>query len=113
MTVFNAWYYSFSPQVAQLITEHSTVRLATRFALYPIIAILRVGAAVYNSIPNGGEPAMVLSGLIIIWLICATYVAPSLSMVLRFTRGKNTMLRFMIEDADAITIAFQIKMKRA
>jgi len=40
MSAFNAWYYSFSPGVAQFISHHALLRTVVRGALYPLIGIL-------------------------------------------------------------------------
>jgi hypothetical protein len=40
MQVFNAWYYSFSPAVAQYEYAHSTTRFMIKQALYPLMGIL-------------------------------------------------------------------------
>ena len=40
MQAFNAWYYSFSPYVAQFIASHDPVRAPVRVLLYPLLGIL-------------------------------------------------------------------------
>jgi len=85
MVVFNAWYYYFSPGVARFIGEHSAVRTVAKFALYPLIRILTIGAAVFSLFPTSPEAAAVTSGLIISSLIGAVYAAPLLAAFLAYS----------------------------
>jgi len=82
MTVFNAWYYSFSPGVAQFIWEHPAVRTVVKFTLYPLIRILKIGAVVFSLFPTSLEAGTVMSGLMISSLIGAVYAGPALAAFL-------------------------------
>jgi len=82
MVAFNAWYYSFSPGVAQFIREHPTVRTAAKLALYPVIGILRIGAAAFSLLPTSLEAGVVLSGLLVSSLIGLVYLAIPLTALL-------------------------------
>jgi hypothetical protein len=64
MLAFNAWYYSFSPAVAQFIRESQILRAATKFTLYPLIGILRIGAEAFHLFPTNPEVGAVVSGLL-------------------------------------------------
>jgi len=75
MTAFNAWYYSFSPTIAQVIREHSTLRTTVKFVLYPLIGILRIGATLFDFLPSNPEVNALASGLVVSSLIGAIYVA--------------------------------------
>jgi hypothetical protein len=86
MIAFNAWYYSFSPTFAQFIREHSTVRTVTKFALYPLMGILRIGAAAFYIFPTNLEAGAVVSGLLVSSLIGLVYLAPPLAAVLAYSR---------------------------
>ena len=48
MQVFNAWYYSFSPYVAQFIASNDPVRAPVRVLLYPLLGVLGVSAFTYS-----------------------------------------------------------------
>ena len=74
MIAFNAWYYSFSPSVADFISEHPPVRTAVKFALYPLIGILGIGAAAFRLFPTNLEAGAVVSGLIVSSLIGVVYL---------------------------------------
>jgi peptide/nickel transport system substrate-binding protein len=85
MAVFNAWYYSFSPSVAQLIREHPTVRTAAKFTLYPLIGILRIGAASFSLFPTNMETGAIVSGLLVSALIALVYLAIPLTALFAFS----------------------------
>jgi len=82
MVAFNAWYYSFSPFVAEFIREHSLARTVTKVMLYPIMGILRLGAASFYLFPANLEVGAVVSGLLISSLIGIVYLSPPLAAVL-------------------------------
>jgi streptogramin lyase len=82
MVAFNAWYYSFSPGVAEFIREHPTVRGAVKLALYPLIGILRIGAAAFSLFPTNLEAGAVLSGLLVSSLIGLVYLTIPLTALL-------------------------------
>jgi len=82
MVAFNAWYYSFSPTVAQLISEQSDLRTATKFMLYPLIGILRIGGEAFYLFPANPEAAAVVSGLLVSSLIGVVYLAMPLAAAL-------------------------------
>jgi hypothetical protein len=65
MVAFNDWYYSFSPAVAQFEYGHPLVRAAMKDVLYPVIAILQLGAAAFDLLPMNPEAGALLSGLTI------------------------------------------------
>jgi peptide/nickel transport system substrate-binding protein len=82
MVAFNAWYYSFSPYVAQFIREHALARTVTKLMLYPLMGILRLGAAVFYILPTNLEASAVVSGLLVSSLIGTVYLSPPLVAVL-------------------------------
>ena len=81
MIAFNAWYYSFSPFVAQFIREHSLARTLTKAMLYPLMGILRLGAAAFYIFPENLETGAVVSGLLVSSLIGMVYLSPPLVAV--------------------------------
>jgi streptogramin lyase len=93
MIVFNAWYYSFSPTVAQFIRENSAARTTTRFALYPLMAILRLGAASFYLFPTNLEAGAVLAGLLVSSLIGVVYVTIPLTVLLACSRRSYRIAR--------------------
>jgi peptide/nickel transport system substrate-binding protein len=97
MVAFNAWYYSFSPYVAQFIREHSLARTATKLMLFPLMGILRLGAAVFYVLPANLEASAVVSGLLVSSLIGIVYLTPPLMVVLAsFPRARRAAKRLQL-----------------
>ena len=93
MTVFNAWYYSFSPTVAQFIREYATARTVTKAALYPLMGILRLGVVAFYLFPSNLEAGAVVSGLMISSLIGLVYATPPLVAVLAYSPKARRVAR--------------------
>lgn len=93
MIAFNAWYYSFSPIVAQSIREHSPLRTVTEFMLYPLMGILRLGAQAFYLFPTNLEAAAVVAGLLVSSLIGMIYLSPPLAAVLAYSSRARRIAR--------------------
>ncbi len=90
MLAFNAWYYSFSPTIAQLIVQHSLARSAALVIISPLIAILRIGAAVFDFTPGGPEASAVVTGLLVSSLIGITFFSlPTYAFLRRSSRVRR------------------------
>lgn len=81
MTVFNGWYYSFSPQVADFERGQPWLKEAVRVSVYPLLGILDLSTQVHDALAFNGEAAIVGAGLTASALIGLLYFAP-LSAVL-------------------------------
>ena len=81
MVVFNAWYYSFSPGVANYISSHSAERTVMKGVLYPLVGILYLTSNLYSATASFPELAVLLSGLIASSLIGAFYLGLPLSLI--------------------------------
>lgn len=86
MTIFNAWYYSFSPAVAQFEYSHSTARMIIRTTLYPLIGILHFSSLSYAMLASQPELAVLATGIITSFLIGLVYVALPISCLLHVTK---------------------------
>jgi hypothetical protein len=73
MQVFNAWYYSFSPSVAQFIASNDPIRAPIRVFLYPLLGVLSVSAFTYSLFSATPESGIVMAGLVASSLIGLTY----------------------------------------
>jgi len=93
MVAFNAFYYSFSPTVAQFIREHQIVRTVMKFALYPLMGVLRIGAAVFDLFPMNHEAGAVASGLLVSSLIGLVYLTGPLAVVLAYSSRARRVVR--------------------
>jgi hypothetical protein len=97
MVAFNAWYYSFSPHVAEFIRGNSLARTVTKLMLYPLMGILRVGAPAFHLFPTNPEAGAVISGLVVSSLIGIVYLTPPLVTVLGYSsRARRTAARLRL-----------------
>lgn len=74
MTVFNSWYYSFSPQVAANLQANLAERTIMKVVLYPLIGTLWLSSATFDLFRSYPEVAILLSGLMASSLIGAIYL---------------------------------------
>jgi len=90
MTVFNQFYYSFSPSAAQSIAENEILGAVTKLLLYPLIGILHLAAMTYDAFQFSFEVGVVAAGLVASSLIGLVYFSPivfcSLAMLKRRRR---------------------------
>lgn len=88
---FNAFYYSWSPYVAQAEYDNPALRSIIKTAIYPLLFSLdasKNAASIFSAIP---ELAVLISGLVAASFIGLIYFAPlaaSIFLVLRW-RGRN------------------------
>lgn len=64
MVVFNDWYYSFSPIVAEYEYTHAGLRDALKVTLYPLIGTLHVAEIVFSAFAFQPEVAALLAGIV-------------------------------------------------
>jgi streptogramin lyase len=88
MQVFNAWYYSFSPAVAQYEYTHSTTRFMIKQSLYPLMGILHLASSTYALLGFEPEAAALVAGLLVSSLIGVAYLALPISGVLWLERKR-------------------------
>jgi len=99
MVAFNAWYYSFSPYVANYLVNHWAERVVMKGVLYPLIGILYVTSVLYTASSSVPELAVLLSGLLASSLIGAFYLGLPLGLLrakvrrLRALRMQNILER--------------------
>ena len=90
MTLFNTWYYSFSPRLASYIGSHQNQRTIFRYSLYPLIGVLYASYYSYILVsPFNAEIAAVTSGLVAAGLIGAAYLALPLYLAKRILKRKT------------------------
>jgi hypothetical protein len=89
MLAFNAWYYSFSPPVANYIANHWAARTLMQGILYPLIGILSLSYGAFQATSAYPELAIILAGILASGMIGAFYVGLPLSLV----RAKIKRLR--------------------
>lgn len=81
MIVFNAFYYSFSPAIANYLSTHSIERTIVKGALYPLIGILELSSLTYSAAGAYPEFAVLLSGLLASSLIGAFYLGLPIGLI--------------------------------
>jgi hypothetical protein len=86
MLAFNAWYYSFSPGVANYISAHWVDRGVMEVVLYPLVGILYLTSNLYTATSAFPEFAVLLSGLVASSLIGAFYLGLPLTLIRTRTR---------------------------
>jgi hypothetical protein len=90
MQAFNAFYYSFSPQVASFISSNGVVRAAMKVILYPLIGILFLSSKIFQISSVNGELAITISGIFAALGIGAVYIGP---IAVLFSRVVKTNAR--------------------
>jgi streptogramin lyase len=88
MTAFNAWYYSFSPAVAQYEYSHPYARAMAKSFLYPLIGILQLSSSTFTLFGPTPEFAALAAGLIAGALIGLAYGSLPSFWALWFIRRK-------------------------
>jgi len=90
MTIFNQWYYSFSPTIAQSISSSPALQAVMKILLYPLIAILQFVAAAYAVMSFNPELSIIISGIAASSLIGVVYFAPCITpfLLIAGKRGK-------------------------
>ena len=102
MKVFNAWYYSFSPYVADFISNQPLLKEAIRILLYPLIGILHVSALTYSALSFNPELAIVATGLVASGLIGIVYFAP-FSLITLLCMRRRRKFRLNISHLKGLT----------
>jgi len=84
MQIFNRFYYSFSPQVAEVVASNTLLADMTRILLGPLIQILKT-----IMLPPRTETEITACGLLAAALIGATYLTPPIVILRAFARRRE------------------------
>lgn len=76
MRAFDAFYYSFSPKVAEMLMENPILQPLARAFLYPLVSSLRVMVTVFTFPSVVSEFTILLIGVTVSALIGTVHVAP-------------------------------------
>lgn len=107
MTVFNGWYYSFSPQVADYERGTPWLKSAVRASVYPLLGILDLSTSIYD-LGGNGEVGIVGAGLTASSFIGLLYFAPlsaALVVANRKKRWNMTYAKYVLVVAWATSLA--------
>jgi len=92
MKAFNAWYYSFSPYIADIIRPSPALRTMVRLTLYPLFAVLKLSAAAFHGLSwVNPEFAIVAAGLLASALIGLIYDTPLILAGLLYAGRKRPL----------------------
>ena len=86
MRVFNAFYYSFSPTVAQFVGRDSLLSTATRALIAPLLGGLHVAASTLTVLRSSQEIGILVTGTLASALIGMIYLLPLLAVTKAFWR---------------------------
>lgn len=117
MKVFNPFYYSFSPQVASVISENNGLKAVMRYVLYPLIGILWASQQMYDALALNPEAAVVVAGLFAGSMIGLVYALPFTSCACllarrvtgrRLTRRHAAMLVAVLDVALGLIVVSEL-----
>lgn len=77
MPGFNAWYYSFSPQVSAYINEHPVTKPTMRVLITPILQIVLVAQIMYSFLSFNPELATIAAIIVGSTLFGLIYIFPT------------------------------------
>jgi len=103
MVVFNAWYYSFSPSVAQFIASNDPIRAPIRVLIYPLLGILSLSSAVFSLFNSVPEFAVVITGFVASSLIGLVYLTlPTVLGMRRLLRRRSIKIDAVVKGSFAV-----------
>jgi hypothetical protein len=89
MNVFNAWYYSFSPTVAEQVKTNMALRNVAKAVIYPLIGTLYLAQWSYSALSFAPELGIFVAGLVASSLIGIVYFAPITALAAELARRKR------------------------
>ncbi len=94
MNVFNGWYYSFSPNVADYERNQDWLKSTVRTAIYPLLGILDLSTSLFHALSFNGEVAIVGAGLSASSLIGLVYFAPLSALLIVAGKKKRWSMKY-------------------
>ncbi len=91
MNVFNMWYYSFSPYVADAERQDPVLQQTMKYAIYPLLGILTVAEKAYSAL--NGEVGAVTAGFVTSSMIGFVYFWP---IAYGITRIRKRQLHYKV-----------------
>jgi len=96
ISVFNAFYYSFSPILAQGALANPAIAGLIRALIGPMLAALRLGSSIFHMFPLNPELAILIAGSSASGLIGVIYATPFFAIFwLIGMRSKNERLELL------------------
>jgi len=91
MRAFNAFYYSFSPKVAELAAGYPILQAAVRTLIYPLLASLRLAAVVSQIYPQASQLMIMVAGVLASGMVGVLYLSPVVILLKAFRRKMNAL----------------------
>ena len=95
MISFNAFYYSFSPQIASLIALNTPLRSVMKAAIYPLIGILSISYRISSQLSFDAELGVTLAGIFASLGIGVVYFGPVALGICRLCRLDRLSIRML------------------
>jgi len=76
MNVFNQFYYSFSPKVAEMVGTSPILQATVRAFIYPLLASLRIGAVICQLYPLESQLMVLVGGVAASGMVGLVYGVP-------------------------------------
>ena len=92
MGAFNAWYYSFSPNVAEVERHNPALQSLVRIDIFPLLSILRASTGIHALLQSSPELAVVGTGIFASAVIGFVYLGAPISLAALFTRNRSIEL---------------------
>ncbi|WP_455278087.1 COG1470 family protein, partial [[Eubacterium] cellulosolvens] len=89
MKAFNAWYYSFSPQVAAWIYHNPMAKGPIKILLAPLLGSLHLSEIVYSTFGFAPELSVTTAGIVASLLIGLIYVGPIIAVAHKKIQYRN------------------------
>lgn len=93
LSVFNPFYYSFSPQAAELISTHQYLKELTKYSLYPLVGAVNVAGQVYLIFRPNAElavgAALLTAGILLMIIYSSPIVLVVCLAVMRHARNRR------------------------
>lgn len=102
MNVFNNWYYSFSPSVADYERANPWAQATIKTAIYPLLGILQVAERGYGM--SSGEGGAVVAGFTASALIGAVYLSPAAVALRNRAPGKKLLMALGISAIASLAV---------
>jgi len=91
MRVFNAFYYSFSPKVAELVAGYPILQAIVRTLIYPLLTSLRSAAVVSQIHPQASQLMIMVAGVLVSGMVGVLYLSPVVILLKAFRRKMNAL----------------------
>jgi hypothetical protein len=91
LSVFNPWYYSWAPTIAQAIAPNENYKAATRMFITPLIGTLIAGHMVFSALaPISPEVAILSAGLLTSAILGLLYLTPAYALAWKLSKRRIT-----------------------